>query len=252
MSPEKYFKSCDKLMLSMFQTVESTPIQEVPVGGKTLYLTRYKVGTGDGTMIIDRYLELYRSFYLQYTAMSPEANALNTPVYYAIDTLRVSDGAYRGAFSEKTELHKNEEAGISLRLPVMLTTEELTVGFISRGENCVILAVFCDRDDNGNAIYNRQDFIDRAAENPDFVAGYLGAESAVFSEGRETQLAGRSFYCYPMTMTAGGREFSGQVCLANADETGVYLLCYGVRDGSPAAEELTELCQTSLESISFD
>ena len=197
MSPEKYFKSCDKLMLSMFKTVESTPIQEVPVGGKTLYLTRYKVGTGDGTMIIDRYLELYRSFYLQYTAMSPEANALNTPVYYAIDTLRVSDGAYRGAFSEKTELHKNEEAGISLRLPVMLTTEEL-------------------------------------------------------SEGQETKLAGRSFYCYPMTMTAGGREFSGQVCLANADETGVYLLCYGVRDGSPAAEELTELCQTSLESISFD
>ena len=61
MSPEKYFKSCDKLMLSTFQTVESTPIQEVPVGGKTLYLTRYKVGTGNGTMIIDRYLELYPS-----------------------------------------------------------------------------------------------------------------------------------------------------------------------------------------------
>ena len=108
------------------------------------------------------------------------------------------------------------------------------------------------QDDNGNAIYNRQDFIDRAAENPDFVASYLGADSAVFSEGRETQLAGRSFYCYPMTMTAGGREFSGQVCLANADETGVYLLCYGVRDGSPAAEELTQLCQASLESISFN
>ena len=141
MSPEKYFKSCDKLMLSTFQTVESTPIQEVPVGGKTLYLTRYKVGTGNGTMIIDRYLELYRGFYVQYTAMSPEANALNTPVYYAIDTLRVSDGAYQGAFSEKTELHKNEEAGISLRLPAMLTTEELTVGFISRGENCVFLAL---------------------------------------------------------------------------------------------------------------
>lgn len=252
MTPEKYFKSCDKLMLSTFQAIESTPIQEVPVGGKTLYLTRYKVGTGDGTLIIDRYLELYPSFYLQYTAMSPEANTLNTPVYYAIDTLRVSDGAYQGAFSEKMELHTNEEASISLRLPAMLTTEELTVGFISRGENCVLLAVFCDRDDAGNAIYNRQDFIDRAAGSPDFVAGYLGAESAVFSEGQETKLAGRSFYCYPMTMTAGGREFSGQVCLANADETGVYLLCYGVRDGSPAAAELTALCQESLESISFD
>lgn len=252
MTPEKYFKSCDKLMLSTFQAIESTPIQEVPVGGKTLYLTRYKVGTGDGTLIIDRYLELYPSFYLQYTAMSPEANTLNTPVYYAIDTLRVSDGAYQGAFSEKMELHTNEEASISLRLPAMLTTEELTVGFISRGENCVLLAVFCDRDDAGNAIYNRQDFIDRAAGSPDFVAGYLGAESAVFSEGQETKLAGRSFYCYPMTMTAGGREFSGQVCLANADETGVYLLCYGVRDGSPAAAELTALCLESLESISFD
>ena len=252
MTPEKYFKSCDKLMLSTFQAIESTPIQEVPVGGKTLYLTRYKVGTGDGTLIIDRYLELYPSFYLQYTAMSPEANTLNTPVYYAIDTLRVSDGAYQGAFSEKTELHTNEEAGISLHLPAMLTTEELTVGFIRRGENCVLLAVFCDRDDAGNAIYNRQDFIDRAAGSPDFVAGYLGAESAVFSEGQETKLAGRSFYCYPMTMTAGGREFSGQVCLANADETGVYLLCYGVRDGSPAAAELTALCLESLESISFD
>lgn len=252
MTPEKYFKSCDKLMLSTFQAIESTPIQEVPVGGKTLYLTRYKAVTGNGMLIIDRYLELYPSFYLQYTAMSPEANTLNTPVYYAIDTLRVSDGAYQGAFSEKTELHTNEEAGISLRLPAMLTTEELTVGFISRGENCVLLAVFCDMDDAGNAIYNRQDFIDRAAGSPDFVAGYLGAESAVFSEGQETKLAGRSFYCYPMTMTAGGREFSGQVCLANADETGVYLLCYGVRDGSPAAAELTALCQESLESISFD
>ena len=55
-----------------------------------------------------------------------------------------------------------------------------------------------------------------------------------------------------MTITAGDREFSGQVCLANADETGVYLLRYGVRDGSPAAAELTALCLESLESISFD
>ena len=59
-------------------------------------------------------------------------------------------------------------------------------------------------------------------------------------------------YTTSSAMTAGGREFSGQVCLANADETGVYLLCYGVRDGSPAEAELTQLCQASLESISFD
>lgn len=252
MTPKKYFKACDRFMLSSFSSVESTPIQEVPVNGKTLYLTRYKVGSGSSALTIDRYLELYKGFYIQYTTVSSEENALNTPVYYAIDTLRTAENAYAGAYSEKMTRRANTDAGISMDIPDMLTTSELTIGFLSRNENCVLLAVYCNADDNGKAIYNRQDFIDRAAENPDFVAGYLGADSAVFSEGQEIKLAGRSVYSYPMTMSAGGEGFSGRLCIANADETGVYLLCFGVRDGAPASDDLSALCLSSLESVSFD
>lgn len=251
MSPKKYFKNCDKLMLSLFSSVESTPIQEVPVDGKTLYLTRYKVKYNEQTLIIDRYFESYRNFYLQYSSISSEADSLNTATYYAIKTLRTADKAYQGAYSEEMKKYSNDDVGISLRIPAMLTASDLTIGCICRNENCVLLSVLCNEDDYGNAIYNRQDFIDRAAENPDFVAGYLGADSAVFSEGQEVKLGGRSFYCYPMSMTVGDEEFSGQLCIANADETGVYLLCYGVRSGSPAADELALLCRSSLESINF-
>ncbi len=251
MSPESYFKSSDKQMLNSFSSVESTPIQEVRLENKTLYLTRYLVSGGGGSFVIDRYFEPYRHCYIQYTAVSAEADILNTIVYYAASTLRMTEGAYHGAFTRKTTEYTHPDTGVTMKLPDMLETRELTIGTFSSNDNAVLLSVLCTADDEGKPIYNRQDFIDRAAASPYFVAGYLGADSAEFEEGDEQMIGGRSFYCYPMTMQAGGNTYTGTLCIGNTDETGVYLLCYAVREGAPEREKLTEMLVSSVESARF-
>ncbi|MDD3920470.1 MAG: hypothetical protein PHO41_04800, partial [Eubacteriales bacterium] len=135
MSPEKYFKACDKLMLDTFQNVQSTPINEVELGDKTLYLTRYAC---DG-LVIDRYVELYDGFYIQYTAISNEAGALNTELYYAISTLRVNEGAYKGAYSETVSVRRHPDLAMQIDIPDMLEVKELTLGYFSTNENAVML-----------------------------------------------------------------------------------------------------------------
>lgn len=249
MNPGKYFRQCDRLMLDSFSSVESTPVQEVELPGKTLYLTRYVVKNGNNMLTIDRYLELYKNFYIQYTAISPEAGSLDTIVYYAASTLRTAEGAYVGAFTKKTVDYELTDINASISLPKMLDTKELTIGSFSSGENAVMLCVLCNMDDEGKAIYNRKDFIDRAAAAPEFVAGYLGADTASFTEGHEKNINGRSFYCYPMEMTTDGESFTGELCIGNADETGVYLLCWAVRNGCPAEAEMAELCQSCANTL---
>ena len=245
MNPEKYFKACDKMMLDKFPDLRSTPIQEAKVGDKTLYLVRYI----SGDRVVDRYLELYDKFYLQYTAVSDEKGELNTELYYAITTLRVQENAYTGAYSESVSLHQAEDIGLAIQIPDMLETKELTIGYFSSGDDALMLTVWIGKDDDGKAIYNRQNFIDRAAEAPAFVAGLLGADSAAFTEGRETEYGGRSFYCYPMDMKVGEESFSGELCLANANESGCWLVGYAVRDECIMQEQLRSLMEECASSV---
>lgn len=248
MNPEKYFKACDRMLLDKFPNLQSTPIQEAKVGDKTLYLVRYI----SGDLVIDRYLELYDRFYLQYTAISNEKGSLNTELYYAITTLRVQENAYTGAYSENVSLHQAEDIGLAVNIPDMLETKELTIGYFSSSNDAIMLTVRIAKDDDGKAIYNRQDFIDRAAEAPGFVAGLLGADSAAFTEGQKTTYGGKSFYCYPMDMKVGEESFSGELCLANADESGCWLVCYAVRDGSIMQEQLLSLMKECASGIVID
>ncbi len=251
MNPERYFRGVNRQMLKRFDSVDSTPIQEVPLDGKTLYMTRYVVSGEEGSFVIDRYVEFFRGFFIEYTAVSEETDRLNTIVYYAASTLSTVEGAYKGAFSKKTERFSHQDTGVTMDLPVMLETNELTIGTISRNENAVLLSVLCTQDDEGNPIYNRQDFIDRAAESPVFVASYLGSESAEFGEGQEFTIGGKNFFCYPMTMQNGVESYTGVLSIANASDTGVYLICYAVRDGAPEGESLSALLSRCVESASF-
>lgn len=248
MSPEKYFKSCDAMMLTRFSNVQSTPIQEATVGDKTLYLVRYV----SEDFVIDRYLELYDTFYIQYTAISSEKGSLNTELYYAITSLRVQGNAYIGAYSENVSSHLANDLGLMIDIPDMLDTKELTIGYFSSSDDIIMLSVWIEKDDNEKAIYNRQDFIDRAAESQGFVAGLLGADTATFTEGKENKFGGRSFYCYPMAMTVGEDSFTGELCLANANENGCWLVCYAVREGCPMQEQSLTLMQECASSIVID
>ena len=250
MSPEKYFKSTDQLMLKSFENVESTPIQEVRVLEKTLYLTRYQCSNGSKEYVIDRYFEPYPDFYLQYTAISDKAGSLDTLLYYAIATSKLAEEAYAGAYSDKVSLHEHTDTGMSIKLPDMLKLNDLTIGYFASNVNAIMVALLCT-EDGGVPIYNRQDFIDRAAANPNFVANFLGVDTANFSEGEERQFGGKSFYCYPMTMTSGEETYTGSLCIANADETGCWMLCYAVLDGCPAHDDMMALCASCIESISF-
>ena len=248
MTPEKYFKDCNKLMLSSFSNVQSTPINEVELEDKTLYLVRYIC---DGK-VIDRYLELYDGFYIEYTSISDEKGSLDTELYYAISTLRVSEGAYIGAYSDDVTWHTHDELGMSIDIPDMLELKDLTIGYFASCDDALMLALWITEDDGGRAIYNRKDFIDRAAESPEFVAGLLGADSASFTEGQENDFDGKSFYCYPMQMLSGEDAFSGELCLANAGETGCWLVCYAVREDCSAYTEIKELFEGCAESIDFE
>lgn len=243
--PDSYFKDCDKFMLKQFNKVESTPIYQVEVEGKLLYMTRYQC---DG-ITIDRYIEPYRDCYIQYTAISETPDEMNTELYYAIATLQTEEGAYQGAFSAAQTEYTHPDFGITISLPDMLEPKEMTVGYIARGDNAVMLCVYCDRDDTGTPIYNRKDFIDRAAESPTFVADYLGAERTQFSEGEEKEINGQSFYTYPMQMQSGGQQYTGALYLVNAPESGCYMVCYGVLDGCISQNELEALCQSAAESL---
>lgn len=252
MSPEKYFRKMDRYMLKQFDAVQSTEIQEVPVNDKTLYLVRYQVqDVGSSTYVIDRYVELYRNYYMEYTAISSEAGNLNTIVYYAVDTLSNTKGAYKGAFTRETEECKLSDVGIKIQVPKMLETKELTIGTFSSNEYAMLLCIVCTQDDYGNPILDRQAFLDMAAADPAFIAGYLGVDNVTFNDGQARQIGGKEFYVYPMTMVSGNKSFSGELALGNATNGGVHVLCYGVSDTAPEREALIELCQAAIYGVVF-
>lgn len=245
MTPEKYFVDCDRYMLNRFNSVESTPIYQVKVGEKELHMVRYLC---DG-LVIDRYFEPYNHFYIQYTAISKEKGTLDTELYYAISTLRVSDDAYIGSYTDAVSAHSLDDIGISLKIPDTLDTKELTIGYFASSGNAIMLAVHITEDDNGKPIYNRQDFIDRAAEASSFVPGLLGADTATFTNGEEKSFGGKNFYCYPMQMQENGISFTGELCLANASETGCWLVAYAVREGSANFENSLKLLERCAASV---
>ena len=248
MSPEKYFKACDEQILAEFDNVQSSTIHEVPMEEKTLYMTRYQCGTD---IVIERYVELYTDCYFQYTAVTETAGEMNTALYYAVSTLSPVSGKYAGEYSDKLAAFSHEDTGIVIELPEMLEIRELTIGYLASGSDALVLAVLCTEDDEGNPIYNRQNFLDRASESPDFAAGYLGTDSASFGTGVKKTVNGREFYAYPMTTRTEDEEFTGEIWLADYDENGCVVVCYGVKTGSTHFDGLTGLCQNSVNTVKY-
>ncbi len=246
-SPEKYFSSCDTLMQDSFENVRSTPIYDVRVGTKQLYLTRYQCESGNKTLTIDRYLEPYEKFYIQYTAICEEADSMNTPLYYAISTLKTQEGAYKGAFSQSAANYTHADIDFSIQIPDMLDMRELTVGYMGFSQDAIFLAIHCTEDHAGKAIYNRQDFIDRAAADASFVTDFISfGESMRFTKGSKSDIGGVEFYRYPAELLLGGDNYNGAIMVANAADTGCYLLYYGVRDGCAAYGETVELLESCM------
>ena len=173
-----------------------------------------------------------------------------------------ADGAYLYAGAAESSdyvlIHRKNQKGMTPEkyfdscTDMMLDTKELTIGYFASSQDAVMLSVLLTTDDEGKTIYNRQDFIDRAAQSSTFVAGQLGADSVTFEDGREVRLDGRSFYVYPMQMNSGGTDYEGELYLANADDTGCYVICYAAREGSPAKEDILSLCSQCAESIRID
>ena len=251
MTPEKYFRASDRQMLKEFDYVQSSSIHEVPLGEKTLYMTRYQCSTGSTQLCIDRYIELYSDCYIQYTAVTNTAEEMNTALYYAATTLSPEAGSYVGEYSASLTAWAQADTGLSIQLPDMLELRELTIGYLASGNDALLLAVVCTEDDNGNPIYNRQNFMDCAAADPDFVAGYIGADSTVFGAGDTVTINGREFYAYPMTMQTADEHFTGEIFLANAEENGCVVLCYAVRDDSARFDALAELCLQSVYTVEY-
>lgn len=252
MTPQAYFADCDERMLNTFDHVSSTKICEVPVGEKTLYMTRYLCTDSDTELYIERYIELYDSYYVQYTAVSETIGELNTPLYYAILTLRNQNDIYSHGISKKFSYFEHPDLGFTVSIPDCLTVKELTVGYLASNEDAVLLCVDCNQDDAGNPIADREDFLARAAEDDTFIASFIGVSSTEFGAGSEETIHGKSFYRYPMTFSDGTHTFRGEIELADSKNGGCLLVCYGVRESCDYEKTLTELCEKAISSISME
>ena len=114
MTPEKYFKASDRQILKEFDLVQSSTIHEVPLGKKTLYMTRYQCTAGEAEIYIERYVEIYKDCYIQYTAVTNTVGEMNTALYYASTTLSPEAGTYFGEYSEKLETRSQEDTGLAI------------------------------------------------------------------------------------------------------------------------------------------
>ena len=251
MTPAKYFEASDDQMLSSFESVKSTKIHEVHLDNKYLYVTRYVVKDSEDTrLVIERYIEIYDKFYIEYTAVSAAENALDTELYYVIRTLSTTEGAYTTGVPTSLSMHKDEANGISIALPDMLKVSELTIGFFGTSKSSMMLCVRCTADDSGNPIASRAAFLDKAASDPGFVAGYLGVDSVSFGSGDLVTLNGIEYYCYPMAMVSQGTSFGGKLYLADADG-GCLVACYGVVQSDPDMEKITKVCESSIKTLEY-
>ncbi|MDD5602805.1 MAG: hypothetical protein PHG48_01820 [Eubacteriales bacterium] len=248
-SPERYFSKFGKMVEKAYLVSALTPISEVAVGGKTLYMVRYTCHTGSETVIIDRYLELYDDFYIQYTASSGEADSLNTPMYYAILTMKPSQGFVVQNMGDKLTGHTHEKMNFAIDIPAMLELKEIPIGYYADNESMIFFAAYSNSDPTGASIYDRNDFILRAAEVPGLVAAQIGVDSAEFGNGTERYYGGVSFYCYPMTMVSGNFKGSGSLCIADTESGGCYFICFAARDGVKSYDAIFEIGEKCAESF---
>lgn len=251
MTPEKYFKASNEQMLDTFSKVSSTKIYETPVEEKTLYMTRYIVSDGSKEKVIERYVELYEDFYIQYTAISEQIGELNTEVYYAIKTLSMAEEAYGDVFGDTLSEYIHPDTEMYIELPDALDVTTLTIGYLASSEDAIMLCVTCSEDDDGNAIKNRDDFLAKASQNDGFVASYIGADAAEFGKGSVETIQGVEYYAYPMTLTFSDQVYTGKLVLANRTTGGCALGIYGVKNGCEHYEEYLDLCENALSSMEY-
>ncbi len=250
MYPEKFFKASDDQLLKSFADVKSTKIHEVEIDDKTLYMTRYVVTDKEGTSLtIERYVELYDKFYIQYTAISEKENRLDTELYYTIRTLTTASKAYTTGIATSLTKYMSD-TGITVSLPDMLKVSELTVGYMASASNTIMLCLLCTEDDNKSPITSRSAFLENSGADPNFVASYLGVDSVSFGSGELVTIKGREYYAYPMSMTAGGTEFGGKLYLADADN-GCIVACYGVKALDPDKEDIAKVCESAVLTLEY-
>lgn len=242
MTPKSYFTRFTEVVKQVDPRALAGPIEEVKVKDKTLYRVRYTYSDTGDTVVLDRYLELHDGFYVQYTAKSLSEGSLDTELYYAIHTIQVDRSLAGAATGDRTVVTREHDTmRFSIDIPASLPIEELPIGYLARNEEMLFFAAYSNSDPTGAAIYDRADFIARAAEVPDWVANQIGVDTAVFENGTEQIINGVSFYRYPMHMTAGGFEGTGLLYVASAKTTGCYLICFAVSDGSKQAEDNNQL-----------
>ncbi len=247
---EKYFKSVDKQVLTSFTSVSSTSIHQVEIDGKTLYMTRYQGTQANGKALnLERYLEPHDKYSIEYTAVSYETGELNTALYYAIRSMKVNGETTTQTDQNGLKEYSHPDFSMTIELPNVLSVKELTIGYIATNADAMILALRVTADDAGNPIANRDAFLSKAAEDTNFMASYLGVDTAQFGEGSVVTINGHSYYSYPITMTTQGETFEGTMILADGTAGGCYLVCYGVK---PSQSDLKELCEKSLQSIRFE
>jgi len=127
---------------------------------------------------------------------------------------------------------------------------ELTIGYMANSQDAVFMAIRCTEDHDGNPIYNRQDFIDRADADPYFVTEFIGAgDSMTFSHGSKVMLDGVTFYRYPAELSLSLDTYNGAILVGNAPDTGCYLLYYGVREGCASYDATLSLLESCMDTF---
>ena len=255
MTPQKYFDASNKQLLKAFKQVNSTPILETVIDDKTLYMTRYVCSDGNGgNVVVDRYVELYDDFYIQYSSLSAGEGDNDTATYYAIKTASTMKGAYNEGIATSLSPYSQSDTGISISLPDLYKVNELTIGYMVSGSDVIMLCIKCDTDGNGNPITSRNDFVAHAMNDSTFMASYLGAESVTFGSGSSETINGRDYYVYPMTMeTYNGTAYdtySGKIYLGDSSQ-GCMVICYGISENNTDNAKIAELFESSVKTLKY-
>ena len=231
---QNYFKEYKQYMKSLYPDLELSDIQEVSVGGKTLYMVQTYIP--DDGIDQEQYIEAYDDYYILYTSKGYASGDDNTELYTAIRSLRPSAYAYP---LPEVNVHENLIGNYTVAVQDDYELQEYNGAILATKGDSVLFADYLNTDLYGTIIYDREDFLDRVQKDTSFLADFLVEQEITLSEGTVTKINGREFDLYPMDVVLqNGEKAKGELAVCDCNSyVGVYLFCYYLTDHTSSIQQ---------------
>lgn len=271
-SPDAYFDCYKTRLASRYSDAKMSKIKKVQAEDKTVYMTSASVKDDEGTLTIERYLEIYPEMNIQYTLKTHDPEQDESVLYSIISSLKPYEYAYEypdymkdilnGSSTDNSdetedpakesnqedeiETVTNDSMGISMSLPVSVNGKSIAVGVYGSSENYTFLASYMNTDPDGAMIYSKDDFMIRCPEDINLLARQLGADQAAASNGSTVKLNGQNAFQLDVEEVTGSYHGKGKLYVLNGDNIGIYLVHYTVSTDASDQKNLTSLADQCI------